>query len=157
MISVTIEEYQRRDQRYLAEQESVRANDKENGNGINVQVNQSQPDKQPTPKLDQLIISAVQKRTALWRKDQLCNTPSENLHIWEEVCKEVGLPVTDRGLVKTKWNDLRSRYMKARQTFLKYESSNSGRASKAAGKKFKSGYIYWEDMSFLADTVDVPS
>lgn len=117
---------------------------------------ESQPDKQRSKNFDQLIISAVQKRSMLWKKNETCSTPSENLNIWEEVCKEVGVPITDRGTIKSKWNDLRGRYMKARQTFLKYEKSKSGQAAKKAGKEFKSGFIYWEDMSFLADTVDVP-
>lgn len=95
--------------------------------------------------------------------------PSATWNLWEVVCQEIGVPVSERDKIKKQWTNLRDRYMKAYKTFLKY--SKSGKAAKkknapgtttneessdASKGKFKSGFIYFEQMNFLSDTADVP-
>lgn len=109
--------------------------------------------------LDQLIISAVQNRTVLWKPNEVCKTPAENWQVWEEVCKEVGLPTSERKTAKDAWTKLRGKYVKARKTFDKFSHKHSGMAANANNNKaqeFRSGFIYFDEMSFLADVVDVP-
>lgn len=105
---------------------------------------------------DQLVISAVQKKTKLWKPNEVCKTPAECLQVWEEVCKEISLPTSERKRVKEAWTKLRGKYMKARKTYNQYTTSQSGMAAKAKGEKFRSGFIYFDEMAFLSDVVDVP-
>lgn len=111
----------------------------------------------PAKNIDpQILISAVQKRSVLWKTSEMSKTPSAGWQVWECVCDEIGLPRSDRKSVKEEWCKLRGKYMKAQGTYKKYLASQSGQAAKAQGKPFKSGFVYFEEMSFMSDIVDVP-
>lgn len=116
---------------------------------------------------DQLIINAVKLRPSLWDPVSKKTTPSAIWNQWEMVCTKIGVSTTQREKVKAQWSNLRNRYMKANKTFTKYKES--GKAAKAQKRQllgsdcsaeserpFKSGFIYFEEMSFLSDTVAVP-
>ena len=122
--------------------------------------------------LDQLIINSVRAKPALWAHASKKSTPASTWNLWETVCTEVGVTRSKRDEIKQRWTSLRNRYMKAHNTFLKHK--RSGKAANAKNRKvgnnfaaskdpieedetrYKSGFIYYEEMSFLSDTVEIP-
>lgn len=122
--------------------------------------------------LDQLIINSVRTKPALWEHASKKSTPASTWNLWETVCGEVEVPRSKRDDIKQRWTSLRNRYMKAHNTFLKHKIS--GKAANAKNRKvgnnfagskypikedetrYKSGFLHYNEMSFLSDTVEVP-
>lgn len=100
--------------------------------------------------LNEKIINSVRERPVLWKPDQARKFPAQALQAWENFCTEIGRPVTDRDEVKKMWSDLRAKYSRARKTATKKRPSGT------AAKKRKTRFLFYEEMSFLADVIDVP-
>lgn len=100
---------------------------------------------------DELLIEAVRKRKSLWDMSK-SKMPVQSKDLWSSVCAEIGLPLEMRNDVSSRWTNLRNRYLKARKTHVAYLKSGSA----AKKQKFQSGFIYYEQMSFLSDFTDVP-
>lgn len=101
--------------------------------------------------LDELVINSVQEKPALWNQEYAKKFPAQTWELWERVCKEVGFPVTKRNVIKSVWLGLRKKFMAARTKALKQKPSGG-----AANKTRKNQFIFYDQMMFLADTVDVP-
>lgn len=101
--------------------------------------------------LDELIINSVRARPALWNPEAANKFPSQTQELWEQVCKEVGQPIHKRDQIKKMWGDSRNKFMKARKVALKWKPSGA-----AASKKKASAFIFYEEMLFLVDVIDVP-
>lgn len=100
--------------------------------------------------LEEKIIISVRGRSTLWKPDQSKKFPAQALQEWENVCEDIGQPRSNRDEVKKLWTALRSKYSKAHKTFIK------PRPSGAAAKPKKSRFIFYDEMNFLAHTIDVP-
>ena len=101
--------------------------------------------------LDELIINSVRARPPLWNHDFVKKFPSQTLELWEQVCIEVGQPISKRDSIKTMWSSLRSKFMKAWSVALKPRKSGD-----AARKRKTSGFVFYEQMLFLAYAIDIP-
>lgn len=100
---------------------------------------------------DELLIEAVRNIESLWNHSKT-RMHVQTKDLWQKVCSEIGVPSEMTKEVQGRWTNLRSRYMKARKTFMAYTKSGSA----AKKPKFKSQFIYFDQMSFLADVIDVP-
>lgn len=118
---------------------------------------------------DQLIINAVRLRPGLWEPCSRKKTPSSVWDLWEKVCVEIGVERIQRDAVKDRWANLRKRYTNAYKTFTKYKESGKAAQGQehqllgsncsekqSAENTFISGYVYFKEMSFLSETVEVP-
>lgn len=100
---------------------------------------------------DELLIEAVRTKKSLWDMSK-SKMPVQTKDLWSKVCCEIGLPPEMRTEVSNRWTNLRNRYLKARKTHLGYLKSGSA----AKKPKFQSGFIFYDQMSFLSETTDVP-
>lgn len=101
--------------------------------------------------LEELIINSVRTKPPLWDTDCAKKFPSQTLELWEQVCTEVGQPISKRDVIKSTWSSLRNKFMKARNVVKQYKPSGA-----AAKKRKTSGFVFYEEMLFLADSVDIP-
>lgn len=101
--------------------------------------------------LEGLVINSVQGKPELWGPEHTKKFPAQTWELWEKVCREVGVPVTQRSLIKNMWLDLRKRFKGARERALKRKPSGG-----AANTQKKSRFNYYDQMMFCAETFDVP-
>lgn len=101
---------------------------------------------------DELLIEAVRKTSSLWNQSKT-KMPVQTKDLWQKVCLEIEVPVEKSKEVQARWTNLRGRYMKARKTYLAYKKSGGAAKKKS---QFRSQFIYFDQMSFLADVIDVP-
>lgn len=100
--------------------------------------------------LDGLIINSVRLKPSLWDPENAKKFPSQTWELWERVCLEVGFPITSRDVIKNIWLSWRKKFMGARSRAIKRKPSGAASTAK------KSRFVFYDQMMFLADTVDVP-
>lgn len=95
----------------------------------------------PATTLDELIINCVRNRPALWDGDSAKKFPAQTQQLWEEVCQEVGQPITKRDNIKAIWFDLRDKFRRARKNATKPMKSGA-----AAQKSKSSKFLFYNEM-----------
>lgn len=142
MFSATLDECEKEEQQFQAKIQAKEAAEKE-------QVAKS--NSAPAATLDELIINCVATKSPLWGGSMAKKFPSQWNQLWEEVCTEIGQPITKREQIKKIWFGLKEKFRNARKIALKPKKSGA-----AANKKFKSNFVFYEEMMFMVDSIDVP-